>query len=94
MNKMQQITLFESSDVGSHRSDRVDTEQNGVLHFGSFDFGPAVDGFWGHDYEYDLSISADWKDTVLLLLIKEQFKSNSEFRKWADEKAIPYTSTC
>jgi hypothetical protein len=44
---------------------------------------------WGHDYEYDVTISKEWKDTVLLHLAKERFKTVSEFKKWLDEKEIP-----
>jgi hypothetical protein len=48
---------------------------------------------WGHDYEYDITIDKEWKDTLLLLLIQEQFKTASEFKKWIDQKNIPATTS-
>jgi hypothetical protein len=70
-------------------TDSIDIDENKNLHLGSFDFGPEVDKMWGHDYEYDVTISKEWKDTVLLHLAKERFKTVSEFKKWLDEKETP-----
>lgn len=92
--KINEITLFEWTDGKDHRRDKVDTNNDGTLHFDSFDFGQKTDSAWGHDYEYDIFVGAEWKDTILLLLIKERFKNNSEFREWADKKTVPYTTSC
>lgn len=73
--------------------DSANIEENGALHLSSFDFGPEVDKMWGHDYEYDITIEKEWKDTILLFLIQEHFKTTSEFKKWCDEKSIPSTTS-
>lgn len=44
-------------------------------------------GDW--DYEYWLKVTREWKDTVLLHLLRERFENDSEFRKWLDDKGIP-----
>jgi hypothetical protein len=42
------------------------------------------------DYEYWLKISREWKDTILLHLIRERFENDSRFMEWLKEKNIPY----
>lgn len=85
--------MVETAEGKNFYIDSVDIEDNGALHLGSFDFGPEVDKMWGHDYEYDITIEKEWKDTVLLLLMQEHFKSASEFKKWSDKKNIPSTTS-
>lgn len=66
----------------------IDDEGNLVLE--GYDIGESVKEFWGDsDYEYWLTVSKEWKDTVLLLLIKERFELSSDFQKWLEEKEIP-----
>jgi len=42
------------------------------------------------DYEYWLRLARDYKDTVLLHLIKERFANDGELMQWLKEKNIPY----
>ena len=54
------------------------------------DVGEAPKKFWGDsDYEYYRVIKKDYKDTILLWLIKERFDTDSDFKLWLDEKGIP-----
>lgn len=92
MNKITEIALFERNDENGYSRDLVRVHTDGSINLDSFDTGPLPDSVWGRDYEYDVNFSADWKDTILLLLLKERFASNSEFRNWAKSQSIPYTS--
>lgn len=66
----------------------IDDKGNLVLE--GYDIGDSVKEFWGDsDYEYWLTVSQEWKDTVLLLLIKERFALSSDFQTWLEEKEIP-----
>ena len=55
------------------------------------DLGPAVRRFWlaDEEYEYWRTVSAQYKDPVLVWLMKERFSDFSEFTAWLDEKSIP-----
>lgn len=44
-------------------------------------------GDW--DYEYWLTTPGNYKDTILLHLIKDRFSSVHEIRKWLDNLGIP-----
>jgi hypothetical protein len=83
----------ETPEGKNYYNDSASLKDNGDLNISSFDFGPKVDKLWGHDYEYDITIDKEWKDTLLLLLIQEQFKTASEFKKWIDQKNIPATTS-
>ncbi len=65
-------------------------DESGNLLLEGYDIGDSVEEFWGDsDYEYWLTVSHEWKDTVLLLLIKEKFKLSSDFQIWLESKEIP-----
>lgn len=49
-------------------------------------------GDW--DYEYWTTVTREWKDTVLLYLLRERFRDDSEFRRWLDDKKIPNKFWC
>ena len=67
----------------------IDDEGNLVLE--GYDIGESVKEYWGDsDYEYWLKIRKEWKDTVLLMLIKERFGRSSDLQTWLEEKEIPY----
>ena len=66
----------------------------GHLQLEGQDVGETPKKFWGDsDYEYWLTIDKEYKDTVLLWLIKERFDSDfrndSDFRDWLKKKGIP-----
>lgn len=93
MEKINKIELrkemVQTPEGKNYYNDSVSVEDNGNLNVSSFDFGPEVDKMWGHDYEYDITIEKEWKDSLLLLLIQEHFKTASEFKKWTDQKGVP-----
>lgn len=66
-------------------------DDEGKLVIEGYDIGESVKEFWGDsDYEYWLRVPQEWKDTVLLLLIKERFGLSSDFKKWLEDKEIPH----
>jgi hypothetical protein len=55
------------------------------------DNGEIVKKTWGDfDYEYWVTVKSDYKDTVLLHLLKDSFDSESKFMKWLEEREIPF----
>lgn len=90
MNKLTEVTLFDIRDELGSRRDLASILENGSLHFDAFDCGKLPNDMWGGDYEYNLDVDAGWKDTLLLLLIKERFSAIRNFREWAKSHNIPY----
>jgi hypothetical protein len=66
-------------------------DDRGQLVLDGADTGSRVQEIWGDDdYEFSEAVPAEWKDTVLLHLVKERFSTGtSEFRKWCEERGIP-----
>ena len=92
MEKIKEITLFSEETERNSFLEWVSISEKGELRLDGNDCGDAPLTFWGDiDYEYWRIIDKDWKDTVLLLLIKEQFKRFTEFENWLDKKKIPMT---
>ena len=88
--KIDKIELIKSDSerVKVRLTARIDTD--GDLILDGYDSGALVEEVWGSDdYEYSLSVKAEYKDTILLNLIKERFKHDAEFRSWLEEKQIP-----
>ncbi len=46
-------------------------------------------GRYAGDVDYRRIVPADYKDTMLLWLVKERFATDSEFDEWLDAKGIP-----
>lgn len=68
--------------------------ENGDLVLEGCDNGEMVREIWGDfDYEYWITVKADYKDTILLHLIQEKFDSESKFKEWLKEKNIPWDFT-
>ena len=88
--KINRLTLIESKTerVSVRLVARID--ENGDLVLDGDDSGEVVEEVWGSDdYEYSLTVKAEFKDTVLLNLIKEKFANDSQFRTWLDAHGIP-----
>jgi hypothetical protein len=83
-----QITLTDSDSAFSSISARIDDE--GCLRMEGQDMGEAVENIWSHDdHEYCVSVDGSFKDTILLLLVKDRFKTVQEFRRWLALTHIP-----
>ena len=68
----------------------VKIDDHGQLVLEGSDAGDFVSEVWGHDdYDFSETVSAAWRDTVLLHLMAERFDKTSDFRKWCQERGIP-----
>jgi hypothetical protein len=69
-------------------------KDTGDLVLEGYDIGPTVEKCKGDiDYEYWRTVKAEHVPLVLLHLIKDRFKDESEFRAWLEEKGIPSSFT-
>jgi len=68
----------------------VGIDDSGSLVLEGVDAGEEVRRLFGDwDYEYWLTIPAEYRESVLLYLIKERFSSVHDMREWLKEKNIP-----
>jgi hypothetical protein len=87
--KKIKLMEFKTERDSRYLDAKIDNDGNLVLE--GYDIGDSVEEFWGDsDYEYWLTVSQEYKDTVLLLLIQERFESSSEFKMWLESKEIPH----
>ena len=90
MSKIRELVMYEQRDKDDYSILTAKIEDNGNLMFEGYDIGNFPESFWGDsDYEYWLMVDKDYKDTILLWLIKERFENDSKFREWLNEKGIP-----
>ncbi len=54
------------------------------------DWGKLPQDNFGHDYEYSITIAERFKDSVLLLLLKDKFPDFPEAKQWMEEQGIPF----
>lgn len=65
--------------------------ESGDLVLEGCDNGDYVKQVWGDfDYEYWVTVKSDYKNTVLLHLIQQNFDSETKFQEWLKEKDIPF----
>jgi hypothetical protein len=92
MEKINEVYLFEQEDDKNSFLEWVSILDDERLSLNGNDCGEIPLRFWGDiDYEYWRIIDKDWKDTILLLLIKDMFKRFNDFAGWLEEKNIPST---
>ena len=89
----RRIKLYESRGKTSIYID-AEIKGTGDLQFSGQDLGEAPRKFFGDsDYEYWLTVSKEYKDDVLLLLIEKLYGGNSsavsEFRRLLESSGIP-----
>jgi hypothetical protein len=93
MERLTTIRLRERHDEEVWSTDDARIEENGDLRLDAYDVGELPKRMMGDDdYEYWVVVPAEWKDTILLKLIKERFKDVYAFHKWARENAIAHSS--
>ena len=72
----------------------VGIDDSGALVLEGVDAGEEVRRLFGDwDFEYWLTIPAEYRESLLLYLIKERFTSVHDMRKWLGEKDIPFEFT-
>ena len=69
----------------------AEINDNGDLVLSGYDCGQSVKEFFGdYDHEYWLTVKSENISEVLLHLIKESFKNDTEFREWLEKKNIQF----
>lgn len=90
MDMLSKAIIYESRDEKNTSLETAEIKENEDLVLEGYGAGEVCERVWGDgDYEYWLSVDKKWKDTILLLLAQERFKSFGDFRQWLDEKKIP-----
>ena len=89
-SRIRKITLRERRTEEDVSILEAMINDDGDLVLEGHDVGKAPQEFWGDsDYEYARVIKKQYKDKILHLLTEEQFDTNSDSKKWLDEKGIP-----
>lgn len=89
---MKKITIYDyKTEENEKHSLIAEIKENGDLVLSGYDCGQSVKEYFGEfDNEYWLTVKAENISTILLYLIKDQFKNDIDFRKWLDEKDIQF----
>jgi hypothetical protein len=89
---MKKITIYDYKNKENEIHSLIaEIKDNGDLVLSGYDSGQSVKKFFGDfDHEYWLTVKAENISSVLLYLIKDRFKSDTEFREWLDEKNIEF----
>jgi hypothetical protein len=65
-------------------------DEKGNLVLDGYDIGEAAEKILGDsDYEYWFTVDKQYKDSILLLLIKDKFTSDTKFKNWLEKNGIP-----
>ena len=85
---MKKITIYDYRTKENEVHTLVaEIKENGDLVLSGYDCGQSVKKFFGDfDHEYWLTVRAEIVPSVLLYLIKERFKDDTELKEWLDEK--------
>lgn len=87
---INRITLRYENTGGTRISVEVYISDAGDLVVDGCDYGEAPKKIWkDSDYEYVTTIKKEFKDTILLLLIQDNFKDSYDFREWLKRHDIP-----
>ena len=69
----------------------AELNDEGDLILSGYDSGQSVKDFFGDfDHEYWLTVKSENVSAVLLHLIKDSFKSDTEFREWLEKNNIKF----
>ena len=91
MCKINKISLRSEKSKGdaSYLDAKIDENKNLILE--GYDIGKSPTEFFGDsDYEYWVTVKKEFKDTLLLYLLKESFNTSSDFMNWLKKRNIPY----
>jgi hypothetical protein len=99
---LQSVRLADWRVPGLHHTLGAYIDKDGDLVIDGCDFGSNVERLWGDsDYEFAWHIASEWKDTVLLNLLKERFEAEPEwvehetlFKEWLTSHGVPTKFWC
>ncbi len=84
------VVLREERDGADSRFLSASVKSSGDLVLEGHDMGPTVKQFWPDgEYEYWRAVDSADVPKVLLELIKDRFKNETEFAGWLKTKEIP-----
>ena len=84
------VSFISPKTHGGHRSVGANIMPNGDLVISGLDWEP--DEMMIGDHEYSVTIEARYKDSVLLLLLKEQFADFRPAKAWLEKVGVPFKS--
>jgi hypothetical protein len=91
VTKITSVVLIDEKTGSDSRQLVAKIESDGRLMLEGYDLGPEVEKYWGDsDYEYWLTVAADYKDSLLLRLLQDRFSTSSAFMDWLKSQEIPY----
>ena len=69
----------------------VAIDESGSITLEGVDAGEEVRRVFGDwDYEYWLTVAPEYRESVLLHLVKDRFSSVHEVQKWLEDREIPF----
>ena len=89
---MKKIKIYDyKTKENENHSLIAEIKDNGDLVLSGYDCGQSVKEFFGDfDHEYWLTVKSENISTVLLYLIKERFKDDTEIKVWLERKNIKF----
>ena len=91
MNTISSIQILKKETEQGLTRLSAEISDNGDLIINDYCIGPFAQEMYGHDdVEADVKVKKDFKDTLLLLLLKERFDKFSEIREWLKSNGVPY----
>ena len=92
MQPKKDLVIYDDKTFDSYHGLTAKIGDNGDLILEGIDAGKDVEELFGDsDFEYWLTIPKDFKETILLHLIKERFTSAHDMKAWLEQKEIPAT---
>ena len=90
MTKITKLEFEPEIDGENRKCMNLSVKENGNLLFEGQDSGPDVQKFFGvEDHEYFIEIPQEYKDTLLLHVLKKSFTPTSALTTWLKENDIP-----
>ena len=89
---MKKIKIYDYKTKENEKHSLIaEIKDNGNLVLSGYDCGQSVKEFFGDfDHEYWLTVKSENVSSVLLYLIKERFKDDTEFKEWLERKNIKF----
>jgi len=94
MDPISKITIRYEKTEDGYSELLAEINDAGDLVLDGCDAGRGVERAFGDwDHEYWLTIPKEYRDSVLLHLIKDRFASVHDLKAWLDERGIPSEQT-
>jgi len=88
---IKSVDILKTKTDTASRSVGASIKDDGALLIDGLDWGKLPHETFGRDYEYSITIEEHFKDSVLLLLLKDKFPDFPEAEAWMKEHNVPFT---